>query len=102
VTPQTDVLPVAASAALADGTVICIEPESFACCLADVRFDTALGSTLHMEDTSPADITGPTGTLAQPVKSVFQTDLIALKMSLLGVDWCVRAPHVSYMTGVQW
>jgi hypothetical protein len=30
VTPANDVLPVAASAALADGTVICIEPESFA------------------------------------------------------------------------
>jgi hypothetical protein len=102
VTPANDVLPVAASAALADGTVICIEPESFATTLGEVRFDMSMGSTLHMEDTSPADITGPTGTLAQPVKSMFQTDLIALKMSLVGADWCMRAPHVSYMTAVQW
>jgi hypothetical protein len=102
VTPANDVLPVAASAALATGTVICIEPESFACSLGDVQFGTAQGSTLHMEDTTPADITGSTGTLAQPVKSLYQTDLIGLKMSLLGADWCMRAPHVSYITGVQW
>jgi hypothetical protein len=102
VTPANDVLPVAASAALADGTVVCIEPESFACSLSDVRFDMSMGSTLHMEDTAPKDITSGTGTLATPVKSLFQTDLIGLKMSLLGADWAMRAPHVSVMTGVQW
>jgi hypothetical protein len=102
VTPQNDVLPVAASAALADGTVIAIEPESFATTLGEVRFDMATSATLHMEDTSPTDITSGTGTLAYPVKSLYQTDLIGLKMSLLGADWCMRAPHVSYMTGVQW
>jgi hypothetical protein len=102
VTPQTDVLPVAASAALADGTVICIEPESFATTLGEVSFDMSTGTSLHMEDTSPADIVPPSGTPSTPVKSMFQTDLLALKMSLLGADWCMRAPHVSYMTGVQW
>jgi hypothetical protein len=101
-TPGGDVLPVASSAALAAGTVIAIEAESFACSLGDVRFDLATSSALHMEDTTPADITGPTGTLAFPVKSMFQTDLIALKMSLLGTDWTMRAPHVSFMTGVTW
>jgi hypothetical protein len=54
--------------------------------LGKARFDLATSATLHMEDTSPADIAGPTGTLAYPVKSMFQTDLIALKMSLLGAD----------------
>jgi hypothetical protein len=102
VTPANDVLPVAASAALADGTVICIEPESFACCLGDVQFDTAQGTTLHMEDTNPADIVPASGTPSFPVKSVFQTDLIALKMSLLGADWAMRAAHLSYMDSVQW
>jgi hypothetical protein len=102
VTAQTDVLPVAASAALADGTVVCLEPESFVCTLGEVSFDTTTGATLHFEDTSPQDIANASGTVAVPVKSMFQTDSIALRMTLFGADWCMRAPHVSYMTGVQW
>jgi hypothetical protein len=103
VTPANDVLPVAASAALAAGTVICIEPESFACSLSDVRFDMSTSATLHMEDTTPLDIVpAATGTISSPVKNLYQTDTIGLKMSLLGMCWCMRAPHVSYMTGVSW
>jgi hypothetical protein len=97
-TAANDVLPVAASAALADGTVICIEPESFACTFGELQFSMSQDSLLHFEDTSPADITSGTGTLATPVKSLFQTDSLAIKMTLWG-DWVMRAPHVSYIDG---
>jgi hypothetical protein len=100
-TPQNDVLPVAASAALADGTVVCVEPESFACSFGVPEFSVSSVAALHMEDTTPADIVSGTGTLAVPVKGMFQIDALALKMVLRG-DWCMRAPHVSFMDAVQW
>jgi hypothetical protein len=100
VTPANDILPITGSAALANGTLICIEPESVAVALSDLRFDVASGASLHMEDTTPGNIVS--GTPSTPVKSMFQTDLLALKLSLLGADWGLRASHVSYMTGTSW
>lgn len=98
-TAQTDVLPVSASAALANGTVIALEPESFACTFGAPQFSISNVAALHMEDTTPGQIVS--GTPSTPVKSMFQIDALALKMTLWG-DWVMRAPHVSFMTGVQW
>jgi hypothetical protein len=100
VTPSGDVVPVAGSAALADKTVICIEPGSFATSIGAPEFAVSTVATLHQEDTTPADIVAG-GTPATPVKSMFQIDALALKMTLWG-DWCMRAPHVSYMTDASW
>ena len=105
ITPQTDVLPVAAAAALPSGTVVCIEPGSFACSFGVPEFSVSAVAAMHMEDTAPANIAsgGASGppTLAFPVKSMFQIDALAMKMILRG-DWCMRAPHTSYMDSVQW
>jgi Phage capsid family len=97
ISPQDDVLPVAGSAALAVGTIVCLEPSSFACSFQPPEFETGLMATIHMEDTTPVNPLLP----ATPVKSMFQIDAIALKMTLWG-DWCMRAPHVSFMDAVQW
>jgi hypothetical protein len=99
-TPQNDVLPVAASAALANGTVICVEPQSLAVSFGAPQFSISTVAAMHMEDTTPANI-ATSSTPAAPVKSMFQIDALTLKMTLWG-DWCMRAPHVSFMTGVQW
>lgn len=96
---QGDLLPVAASAGLAEGTIICIEPGSLALTLSAPEFSVANVATVHQEDTNPADIVS--GTPATPVKSMFQTDSMALRMTLTA-SWGMRAPHVSYMTGVGW
>jgi hypothetical protein len=98
---QADVLPVAGSAALPNGTIIAIEPSSFASTIGAPEFEVGPIATIHQEDTSPADIVGGTGTVAVPVKSMFQIDAIALKMTVW-CDWCMRAPHVSFMNAVQW
>jgi hypothetical protein len=56
-----------------------------------------------MEDTTPADIVeGPSpGTPAFPVKSMWQTDSLALRL-IMRMNWIMRRPVVSWMTGVQW
>jgi hypothetical protein len=99
-TPEGDVLPVGASAGLPAGTVLAIEPASLALTLSDPVFSVANVATVHQEDTTPSDIVSG-GTPATPVKSMFQTDALALRM-ILTANWGMRAPHVSYMTGVGW
>jgi hypothetical protein len=99
-TVDGDVLPVAASAGLAEGTVLAIEPASLALTLNDPQFSVANVATVHQEDTTPLDIVSG-GTVATPVKSMFQTDALALRMTLTA-NWGMRAPHVSYITGVGW
>jgi hypothetical protein len=96
---ESDVLPLAASAGLADGTVLCIEPASFAITLGEPEFSVATVATVHQEDTTPRDIVS--GTPATPVTSMWQTDALALRM-LMPANWGMRTAHVSYMTGVQW
>ena len=53
---------------------------------------------LHMEDTSPLAITTPgaPATFASPVRSLFQTDSIAVRM-ILDLNWTMRRT-----TSVQW
>jgi hypothetical protein len=99
--PRSDVLPVAGSAALPTGTIIAIEPSSFASTIGAPEFEVGTVATIHQEDTTPSDIFGSTGTPAYPTKSMWQVDAIALKMTVW-CDWCMRAPHVSFMNAVTW
>lgn len=90
------------SAGLADGTVVAIEPSSFAITAGTPEFEVGTVAALHMEDTAPLDIAATAGpTLATPVKSLWQTDAIGLKMTFRA-DWAMRAPHVAYMESVSW
>jgi hypothetical protein len=68
------------------------------------RFELSDQATLHLEDTTPADIvSGTTGpTAAFPVKSMWQTDSIAMRL-ILEMNWLVRrAGVVAAVTGVTW
>lgn len=102
----TETIPSSGAVALPAKTVIAIEPSSFATIIGAPEFEVGTMATIHQEDTAPADIGSPPGATgpnvaAAPVKSMFQVDAIALKMTLWG-DWCMRAPHVSYMNAVSW
>jgi HK97 family phage prohead protease len=69
-----------------------------------VRLEISDAATLHFEDTAPADIvSGPSGTevIATPVKSLWQTDSLALRL-IMRVNWVLRRPVVAWMTGVAW
>jgi hypothetical protein len=93
-----------ASAALAPGSVIAIEPASFAATITDATpdFSTSDAVVLHYEDTSPQDIVGGTPSPASPSRSLFQTDGTALRMILRDVSWAMRAPHVAWIQNVTW
>ena len=67
------------------------------------RMEISDQATLHFEDTAPADIVSGAspGTPATPVKSMWQTDSIALRM-IQRMNWIMRRPVVAWMSGVSW
>jgi HK97 family phage major capsid protein/HK97 family phage prohead protease len=70
----------------------------------DARFELSDQATLHMEDTTPLAIGTPGAppTVAAPVRSMFQTDSIALRM-IMPMNWIMRRPGlVGWVTGVTW
>ena len=99
--PQFD-YPILPCTALTPGVLICVEPRSLASTIveAGADFETVDSPILHMEDTSPKDIVA--GSTATPAKSLFQTDGIALKLTVAGVAWAMRAPHVAWTQSVNW
>lgn len=96
--------PILASAGLAPGVLIVVEPASLAATIQNAvpSFDAAESAILHMESATPTDIVTASGTAAVPVKSLFQTDAIALRAILSGVSWAMRAPHVAFVSGTAW
>jgi hypothetical protein len=95
-------IPILESTALAVGTVIMVEPTSFVSAFGTApEFETVTQPLFHYEDTTPQDITGGTPSPAVPVRSLFQTDSIALRMTLRAA-WGMRAPHVAVVNGATW
>jgi HK97 family phage major capsid protein len=95
-------IPILESTALAAGTVIMVEPSSFVSAFdATPEFDVVTAPLFHYEDTSPQDITGGTPSPAVPVRSLFQTDSIGLRM-ILKAAWGMRAPHIAVVNGATW
>src|SRR4029077_14225875 len=74
------------------GMVICLDAADFVSVSGDnPRFEVSDTATLHMEDTSPAQIgtAGAPAVLAGPVQSMFQTDSMALRL-ILPMNWTMR------------
>jgi HK97 family phage major capsid protein/HK97 family phage prohead protease len=87
------------------GQVIAVDAEWFATATGDTpRFAVSNEATLHEEDTTPLAL-GTTGTpnvVAAPMRSLFQTDSIAIRLSLY-VTWAMtRASMVQTITAVGW
>ena len=92
-----------ASTALPTGTVAVLEIASFVSGFGSTaEFNTTKVGALHMEDTTPADIVSAGGTVAAPVKSLYQTVAIGLK-TRLWATWGLRAAgHAQWIQGVTW
>jgi hypothetical protein len=61
-------------------------------------------ATLHMEDTTPLAIgtAGTPNTVAAPVRSLFQTDSIGIRMTM-DLNWALRrAGVVAFVSSVTW
>jgi HK97 family phage prohead protease/HK97 family phage major capsid protein len=84
-------------------TVIAIDAADFVSVGAEgPRFEVSDQATLHEEDSSPQPITGGTPSPATPVRSLWQTDSLALRL-ILPVNWTIRrAGVVAAVNNVQW
>ena len=68
------------------------------------RFEMSDLATLHLEDTAPAELVaaGSPGVVAAPQRSLFQTDLLALRM-VMPLNWVNRRPGtVAWVQNVTW
>jgi HK97 family phage major capsid protein len=87
------------------GTVIVIDAADFVSVTGDgPRFEISDQATLHFEDTTPLDIStsGSPNVVAAPVKSMFQTDMLALRL-ILPLTWAIRRTGtIAWLTGVTW
>jgi len=86
------------------GTVVAIDAADYVSVADGPRFEISDQATLHLEDTTPADITtaGTPAVASFPVKSMFQTDSLALRL-ILPVNWALRRPGVvAWVAGVTW
>lgn len=97
--------PVILSSTVTAGMVILVDAADFVSVEGDApRFDMSDQATLHMEDTTPLAIgtAGAPATVAAPVRSLFQTDSMALRM-IMDVNWAMRrAGVIAWTQSVTW
>jgi hypothetical protein len=87
------------------GTVILVDAADFVTVGGEApRFEVSDQATLHFEDTTPLDI-GTPGTppvVAAPVKSLWQTDSLGLRL-ILPINWTLRRTGIiAWVQGVTW
>ena len=94
--------PVLASAALTAGTVVAVEASALASAFSPIpEFSSRTQGVLH-EDTAPLQIVDGSGTPAPGVRSLWQTDTIALRM-VLSASYGMRGTGlVQMIQGVNW
>jgi hypothetical protein len=92
-----------ASTALATGTVVVLEVASLVSGFSSVpEFRVSKTAVYHSEDASPTDITGGSPSPAVPVKSLYQTEAVGLRMDVWAA-WGLRAAgHGQFITGATW
>jgi hypothetical protein len=91
------------SLAVADGTVVAIDPLSLVHGFGDdVDLDVSIEALFHLEDSTPLEIVSAAGTVADPTRSLYQTAVIALRL-IADVGFAKRrSGAVAYLTGATW
>ena len=84
-------------------TVVLMDAADFVVAGADApRFEMSDQATIHEEDTAPQPIVGGSGVPANPVRSLFQTDSLALRM-IMELNWLMRrSGMVAWTQNVTW
>ena len=81
--------------------VIAIDAEDFATATGDTpEFDVSEQATLHMSD-APGEIVTAAGTVNDPIRSMFQTNSLALRM-ILPLTWKMRRTGMVQYMDVNW
>lgn len=83
--------------------LVALRASDFAGAGGDPEFDVSEQATLHMEDTTPLEIVSGTGpTTADPVRSLWQTASVGVRM-LMDVSWTMRRTSmVQWIDGTSW
>lgn len=85
------------------GRLIAMRVSDFVGAGGNPEFDVSEQATIHMEDTTPLEIVSGTGpTTADPVRSLWQTASVGVRM-LLDVSWTMRRTGmVQWVDGTSW
>lgn len=102
-TPLTSRLNIIESTTVPAGRLIAIRNSDFATAMGDApEFDISEQATVHMEDTTPLEIVATAPTVADPVRSFFQTATIGVRM-LMDISWIMRRTGmVQWVNGTSW
>ena len=93
--------PIIESGTVPLGTVGMVDAADFVSVGAEApRFEISDQATLHMEDTTPLPIVDG-GVPAAPVRSLWQTDSLGLRL-ILPMNWVMRRPITALINGVTW
>jgi hypothetical protein len=99
--PQFDIL---ASSGLANGIIVAIASNALASAIDPApKFSVSTEAVVHME-TAPTALsaTGTPNTVAAPMRSLYQTDALGLRM-IFNVAWALRnSGGLAWMSGVTW
>jgi HK97 family phage prohead protease len=97
--------PVIISSTMPLATVLLLDAADFVSISGDdARFEVSDQATLHFDDTTPLQIgtPGTPNTVAAPVRNMFQTDSLALRM-ILPMNWIMRRTGVlAWIAAVTW
>jgi HK97 family phage major capsid protein/HK97 family phage prohead protease len=97
--------PLYQSTTVPSGTVLLLDAADFFSATGDVpAFNASDTATLHMDDTAPLALsaTGAPNTVAAPIRSLYQTDSLAIRMTL-DMNWAMRRTGVvAFVSGVTW
>jgi HK97 family phage prohead protease/HK97 family phage major capsid protein len=96
-------IPIIDSSTVPSKTMILVDAADFVVVGGEApRMEMSDQATLHMEDTSPAELVASPSTVAAPQRSLFQTDSLALRM-VLPLNWTQRrAGTVAWAQNVTW
>ncbi len=97
--------PVWSTNGLATGTAMAVALSSVASVIDPTpRITISEAAVLHLEDTSPAQISSTTTAVAAPLRSLFQSDTLAVRL-VMQMNWAIRstaANCVDWVTSITW
>lgn len=96
--------PVIQSSTVTAGTIILLDAADFVTVTGDdPRFDVSDQAVLHMENTTPLAIVADASpdVVAAPVRSLWQTDTIGIRM-ILPMNWAMRRAALAWTSSVTW
>jgi HK97 family phage major capsid protein len=95
--------PVITSTTMTADTLIILDAADFITATGDVpNFSVSDQAVLHMEDTTPLAISTTTTAVAAPVRSLWQTDSIGIRM-IMDINWALRRTGVvALLTSPTW